>query len=143
VILVDGNLLLYAYNASSEDHAKAKEWLEAVLSGAEPVAFCWPVILAFLRIATNPRAFPHPLSRTEAAVIVSEWLDQPQTVMIGPDSNHWGILQRTLSEGKAAGPLVSDAHLAALAVEHGATLYSTDRDFARFPNLKLENPLED
>ena len=143
MILVDANLLLYAYNASAEDHAKAKEWLEAVLSGAEPVALCWPVILAFLRITTNPRAFPHPLSRTEAAMIVSEWLDQPQTVLIGPGLNHWGILQRTLSEGKASGPLVSDAHLAALAVEHGATLYSTDRDFARFPKMKLENPLED
>jgi len=143
VILVDANLLLYAYNTSAEDHSKAKDWLETVFSGTEPVALCWPVLLAFLRIATNPRAFPRPLSRTEAAVIVSEWLEQPQTVIIGPAENHWTILQRTLSDGKASGVLVSDAHLAALAVEHGATLYSTDRDFTRFTNLKLENPLED
>jgi toxin-antitoxin system PIN domain toxin len=142
VILVDANLLLYAYNTSSQDHSGAKQWLEAVLSGHEPVALCWPVILAFVRIATNPRAFPHPLSRTEAAVIVSEWLDQPQTVVIGPGEDHWVILQRMLSGGKASGALVSDAHLAAIAVEHGATLFSTDRDFTRFPNLKVENPLE-
>jgi toxin-antitoxin system PIN domain toxin len=141
VILVDANLLLYAYNASSEGHAKAKEWLESVLSGAEPVALSWPVILAFLRIATNPRAFPHPLSRTEATVIISEWLDQPQIVLVGPGPNHWSILQRSLAE--ASGPLVSDAHLAALAIEHGAILHSTDRDFAKFPRVKLENPLED
>ena len=143
MILVDANLLLYAYNASSEEHTKAKDWLEFALSGPEPVALCWPVILAFLRIATNPRAFPRPLTRPEAAVIISEWLEQPQTIVIAPAENHWTILQRTLSEGKASGALVSDAHLAALAIEHGATIYSTDRDFARFANLKVKNPLGD
>src|SRR5262245_11979397 len=100
MILVDANLLLYAYNASSEHHAGAKDWLESALSGPEPVALCWPVILAFVRIATNPRAFPLPLSRTEAAVIVSDWLSQPQTIIISPGDNHWWTLQRTLSEGK-------------------------------------------
>jgi toxin-antitoxin system PIN domain toxin len=142
VILIDAHLLLYAYNSSSEDHAKAKQCLENLLSGTEPVALCWPVILAFIRIATNPRAFPRPLSRSEAAIFVSEWLAQPQTIILGPGEQHWAILQRTLSQGKASGPLVSDAHLAALAIEHGATLYSTDRDFARFPTLRFENPLE-
>ena len=109
MILLDANLLLYAYNTSSADH--------------------------------DSRAFALPLSRAEAVLAVSEWLDQPQTVVLGAGENHWTILQRVLSQGKASGPLVSDAHLAALAVEHGATLYSTDRDFARFPNLKFENPL--
>ena len=142
MILVDVNLLLYAYNASSEDHAKAKVWLEAAFSGHEPVALCWHVILAFVRIATNSRAFPRPLSRTEAVAVVSEWLAQPQAVVIGPGENHWAILQRTLSEGKASGALASDAHLAALAIEHGATLYSSDRDFTRFPNVRFVNPLE-
>ena len=142
MILVDANLLLYAYNGSSEDHAKAKEWLETVFSGHEPVALCWSVILAFIRIATNSRAFPRPLSRTEAAAVVSEWFNQPQTVVIGPGENHWVILQRALSEGKASGALVSDAHLAALAIEHGATLCSSDRDFARFPRVRLLNPLD-
>ena len=143
MILVDANLLLYAYNASSEDHAQAKDWLEGLFSGTEPVALCWPVILAFIRLATNSRVFPHPFSRTEVAVIVSDWLDRPQTILVAPEGRHWTILQRTLSEGKASGALVSDAHLAALAIEHGATLYSTDRDFARFSNLKFENPLKE
>jgi len=142
VILPDANLLLYAHNVASEEHSKAKRWLEAILSGAEPVGLCWPVILAFLRIATNQRIFPRPLSRTQAVVIVADWLEQPQTVVLSPAENHWTILQRMLSAGKASGVLVSDAHLAALAVEHGATLYSTDRDFTRFPGLKFQNPLE-
>lgn len=142
MILVDANLMLYAYNASAEDHVKAKRWLEQVFSGPEPVALSWHVILAFMRIATNPRAFPHPLSRTDVAVIVSEWFERPQTIIVTPGENHWEILQRTCSAGKASGALVMDAHLATLAIEHGATLYSSDRDFARFPNLKFENPLE-
>lgn len=142
MILPDANLLLYAHNVTSEEHSKAKRWLEAILSGAEPVGLCWPVILAFLRIATNQRIFPRPLSRTQAVVIVADWLEQPQTVVLSPAENHWTILQRMLSAGKASGVLVSDAHLAALAVEHGATLYSTDRDFTRFPGLKFQNPLE-
>ena len=142
MILVDANLLLYAYNASSEEHLKARNWVEAVFSGHEPVALSWPVILAFIRISTNPRAFPKPLSRPEAMGIVSEWLDRPQAVVIAPGENHWDILQRLASLGKVTGALFSDAHLAALAIEHGATLHTTDRDFARFPNLKFENPLD-
>ena len=141
MIIPDANLLLYAYNTASEEHTKAREWLEAVLSGSEPVGLCWPVILAFLRIATNPRILPRPLSRTEATVVVADWLEQPQTIILLPAENHWTILQRMLSQGKASGALISDAHLAALAIEHGATLYTTDRDFTRFPGLKFENPL--
>jgi toxin-antitoxin system PIN domain toxin len=142
LILVDANLLLYAYNSSSEEHDGAMKWVEAVFSGSEPVALVWPVLLAFIRISTNARAFPKPLSRAEAMIVVSEWLDRPQTVLIVPGDNHWDTLQRVSSLGKVSGPLFSDAHLAALAIEHGATLYTTDRDFARFPNLRFENPLD-
>lgn len=142
MILVDANLLLYAYNSSSEEHDGAMKWVEAVFSGSEPVALVWPVLLAFIRISTNARAFPKPLSRAEAMIVVSEWLDRPQTVLIVPGDNHWDTLQRVSSLGKVSGPLFSDAHLAALAIEHGATLYTTDRDFARFPNLRFENPLD-
>ena len=141
MILVDANLLLYAYNASSEEHHQAKEWLEDALSGAEPVAFCWPVLLAFIRIATNARAFPRPLSRLEAIIAVTSWLERPQAVVVSAGQNHWDVLQRLLSEGKISGPLVSDAHLAALTIEHGGTLFTTDRDFGRFPDLKFRNPL--
>jgi toxin-antitoxin system PIN domain toxin len=142
MILIDANLLLYAYNESADQNDAAKHWLEEVLSGSEPVALTWTVILAFMRIATNPRAFPHPLSRTQACVIVSEWLERPQIVIVGPGERHWEILQRVSSEGKVSGPLFSDAHLAAVAIEHGATLYTTDRDFRRFPSLKCRDPLE-
>lgn len=142
MILVDANLLLYAYNASAFEHERAKAWLEDALSGAEPVAFTWPVLLAFIRIATNSRAFPSPLSRQEATLAVSSWLDQPQAVLLSPGEKHWELLQRLLSDGKVVGPLVSDAHLAALTIEHGGTLFTTDRDFSRFSNLRFKNPFE-
>ena len=143
MILVDVNLLLYAYNTSAEHHKKASRWLEDVLSGHEPMALAWTVILAFLRLTSNRRIFPHPLSRAEAARVIAGWLDRSQAVIVNPGENHWEILQRTMSEGKASGPLIADAHLAALAIEHGATLYTTDRDFARFPKLKFQNPLDE
>lgn len=142
MIFVDANLLLYAYNASAEEHSRAKNWLEKTLSGAEPVALCWPVLLAFIRIATNSRAFPHPLSRLEAMLAVSSWLERPQAVVISAGESHWQLLQKLLSEGKISGALVSDAHLAAITMEHGGTLYTTDRDFSRFPNLRFVNPIE-
>lgn len=142
MILVDANLLLYAHNSSTEQHEKARVWLEEVFSGHEPVGLSWPTILAFLRITTNPR-LPHPLSRAEAMQIVSEWLERPQAVLVGPGENHWEILQHLLSAGKATGSLVMDAHLATIAIEHGATLYTTDRDFARFPKLRFRNPIEE
>jgi toxin-antitoxin system PIN domain toxin len=142
VIFVDANLLLYAYNASAPEHVKAKAWLEETLSAAEPVAMCWPVLLAFIRISTNSRAFPHPLSRLEAAMAVSSWLERPQAVVVSAGDEHWELLQRLLSQGKISGPLVSDAHLAAMTIEHGGTLFTTDRDFSRFPNLRFTNPLE-
>ena len=142
MIFVDANLLLYAYNASSDEHEPAKAWLEDVLSGSEPVALCWPVLLAFIRISTNARAFPHPLSRTEATLAVSAWLERPQTVVVSAEQNHWELLQKLLSEGKISGPLVSDAHLAAMTIEHGGVLFTTDRDFSRFPNLRFINPIE-
>lgn len=142
MIFVDANLLLYAYNASAEEHSRAKDWLEKALSGPEPVALCWPVLLAFIRIETNSRAFPHPLSRLEAMLAVSSWLERPQVVVVSAGQNHWELLQRLLSEGKISGALVSDAHLAAMTIEHGGILFTTDRDFSRFSNLRFANPLE-
>lgn len=140
--LVDANILLHAYNSTSPDNAKARRWLEAALSGAEPVCLAWITILAFLRIATNPRVFEHPFSIAEAVTLVSEWLEQPPVVMLDPQERHWQILRDLLSEAQAKGPLVMDAHLAALAIEHGAVLATVDKDFTRFPGLKLFNPLD-
>ena len=139
--LLDANILLYAYNRASEHHPRARRWLEDALAGSVPVAFCWPTLLAFLRIATSPRAFPRPLSIAEARGIVDRWLAVPIAALVHPTDRHWEILGRLLVTGQASGPLVSDAHLAALAIEHGATLITNDRDFARFAGLRVEYPL--
>ena len=141
MILADANLLLYAYNADAADHARAKEWLERELSSPSLFCLSWQTITAFIRISTNHRAFPRPLSIEEAVRIVSAWLDRPQCRVLTQTERHWAIFAGLLAEEKVTGPLVMDAHLASLAIEHGATLATTDRDFARFSTLKLVNPL--
>jgi len=142
VILIDANLLLYAEDSRSEEHAEAREWWDAQLSGTEPVGLSWQVITAFVRIGTNPRLHQRPLSLGEAIARVDSWLEQPCVRIVSPTEDHWTIFQKLLREGKASANLVSDAHLAALAVECNATLCSTDTDFARFRSLKWTNPLE-
>jgi uncharacterized protein len=141
MILPDANLLLYAYNTDADQHTLARQWLESVLSGAQLVGLSWQTITAFIRIGTNPRAFPNPLSISEAAQIASRWFARPSVTILVPGERHWAILNELLTQGQAYGPLVMDAHLAALAIEHGATLYTTDRDFSRFPGLRIVNPL--
>ena len=141
MILVDANLLLHAYNPRSVQHARAKAWFEATLSGTRPVRFAWVTIWAFLRITTHARIFEHPLSFEEAAGHVSSWFAQPCVGLLEPGDHHWETLTTAASAGQASGPLVMDAALAALAIEHGATLQTTDRDFARFTGLKWADPL--
>ena len=141
MILVDANLLLHAYNTRSTDHHAARAWLEAVLSGSDLVRFAWLTLWAFLRIATNPRVFENPLSMDEAETLVSSWLAQPVAGIAEPGDRHWDILRELAREGQTSGPLVMDAALAAIALEHGATLCTTDRDFARFDGLSWTNPL--
>jgi uncharacterized protein len=141
MILVDANLLLYAYNPSDPAHPGARTWLEATFSGAEPVGLPWATLLAFLRIATNPRAFPNPLTIAEGVEIVGQWLDLPAVQVLEPTERHWQVLAELLPRSQARGPLVADAHLAALAIEHGALLCSTDRDFSRFAGIRWQNPL--
>lgn len=142
MIPCDANLPLYAYNVDAADHTKARVWLEGELSSPSLFCFSWQTITAFIRISTNHRAFPRPLSIEEAVTIVSSWLDMPQCRVLAETERHWAIFAEALAKEKAVGPLVMDAHLATLAVEHGATLATTDRDFARFSNLKVVNPLE-
>jgi toxin-antitoxin system PIN domain toxin len=142
LILVDANLLLYAYNLDSVYHSAARHWLEKILSGAQPLHLAWATLLAFMRIGTNSRIFPHPLAASEAVSIISEWLERPTVSILDPTEGHWKILADLVTKTQAHGPLVTDAHLAALAIEHGATLYTTDQDFSRFPGLKLLNPLK-
>jgi toxin-antitoxin system PIN domain toxin len=141
VILVDANILLYAEDSRSALHKPAREWWDAQLSGAAPVCLSWAVISAFIRISTNNRVFERPLSLEEAIDRVQSWLAQPCVRVIHPAQAHWTTFQEMLRKGKARGNLVSDAHLAALAVEHGCELNSTDSDFSRFPKLKWKNPL--
>jgi uncharacterized protein len=142
VILVDANLLLYAYHPRAAQHQASREWLEAVLSGREFVRFAWLTLWAFLRIATNPRVFEQSLSISEAGEVVSSWLAQPVAGILDPGERHWEILARLMAQGQTTGPLVMDAVIAAIALEHGATLCTTDQDFSRFAGLKVANPLE-
>jgi len=141
MILTDANLLLYAYNRDAAEHAEARRWLEEQLSAPDLFCFSWQTITAFLRISTNARAFAHPLTTAEATEIVAAWLERPQAVILTPGERHWEIFSNLLLTGQAVGPLVMDAHLAALALEHGCQLATTDRDFARFPGLQTLNPL--
>lgn len=143
MILVDANLLLYAVDNASRYHARARSWWDDQLSGHAPVGLAWQVLTAFIRIGTNPRLLQRPLSLEEAAEQIQSWLDQPCTRIVRPSESHWTVFQRLLLEGQATANLAMDAHLAALAIEHGCTLMSADADFARFPKLKWRNPLVD
>jgi hypothetical protein len=141
VKIVDLNILLYAANRDSPRHAEAKAWLEDLLSGEETVALPWVVLLGFLRLTTNPRVMPRPITVTEAAAVVDGWLAQPSVIALNAGDEHWRILRTLIAASGSAGNLTTDAHLAALAIEHGAELCSTDGDFARFAHLRWVNPL--
>lgn len=139
--LADANLLLYAYDAGSPRGTRARTWLEEQLNGDEPFALPWSSIHAFLRITTHASVFTRPLSLQEATDAVAGWLELPAVHVLEPGPRYWPILRELVVRGQARGNLVGDAHLAALAIEHGATLCTTDRDFARFPGLRLVDPI--
>jgi uncharacterized protein len=141
MILIDANLLLYAYDPQSASHKASRTWLEEALSGPQLARFSWLTLWAFLRISTNPRVFERPLSMKEAAATVASWLDQPTAGILEPGERHCEILQGLTQRGQTPGPLVMDAALAAIAIEHGATLCTTDRDFSRFAGLTWVNPI--
>jgi toxin-antitoxin system PIN domain toxin len=141
VKLVDANLLIYAVDEGSPHHGAAKPWLEEQLSGSETFAFAWAVLLAFLRLSTNPRVFAAPLALEEAVDLVDSWLEQPCATVVHPTDRHSQTLRELLVPLGTAGNLTSDAHLAALSIEHGAELCSGDADFARLPSVRWVNPL--
>ena len=141
MILVDANILLYAEDSLHPRHQQARAWWDGQLSGTGTVCLCWTVLSAFIRIGTNPRVFETPLSLEQSLARVQSWLDQPCTRVVLPTGRHWLVFEQMLKEGQAVANLVTDAHLAALAIEHGCELASTDADFARFPKLKWRNPL--
>jgi toxin-antitoxin system PIN domain toxin len=141
VILVDANLLIYAIDSDSAHHKKARRWLEDVLSGTTPVGLAWVVILAFLRVTTRPGILRRPLDPERAVEFVDSWLAQPYVQALGPGEGHWAVLRQLIAVVGTAGNLTSDAHLAAMALERGCDVYSTDADFGRFPGVRHLNPL--
>ena len=141
MICPDVNLLLYAVNDLYPQHAKAKCWWDSALSGAEPVGLGHVVVLGFVRISTNKKIFDRPLTILEATTEIDSWLKQPCVEWINPSSFHWDTYKAMLLNGKAGSNLTTDAHIATLASEVGATVYSNDTNFDRFPGLKVVNPL--
>lgn len=141
MILIDANVLLYAYNSSSPDHERARAWLETTLAEEGDVRIDLVTLLAFVRIATNPAVFARPMSVDEAIAAVEAWLALPNVSVAQPTTSHWSALADVARTGQVRGPDVMDAHLAALAIQSGATLCTTDRGFARFDALKRLNPL--
>lgn len=142
MIVPDVNILIYAHYSGANEHRRAASWLQSVLSGAEKVGLSWATVLAFLRITTTPRLFTNPYELGEAVSIAGTWLAETNVVILHPTERHWRILTNLLPNSRVRGSLVMDAHLAAIAIEHGATLCTNDRDFARFPGLKVEFPLQ-
>jgi toxin-antitoxin system PIN domain toxin len=141
VILVDANLLIYAIDRDSPHHREARIWLEEILSNTTPVGLAWIVTLAFLRVTTRAGIMHNPLPPERAIAYVDSWLAQPHVALVRPGEQHWPILRNLLQVSGTSGNLTSDAHLAALAIEQGYAIYSTDNDFRRFAGLTVVNPL--
>jgi hypothetical protein len=142
MILVDANLLIYAVNKDAPLHTGAKSWLEEAVSGPGTVALSWNVLLAFIRLTTRTGMFRSPLALDAAFQVVQEWLDQPSVVVIEPGPRHLRLFRDLILPCGTGGNLTSDARLAAIAIEHGAELCTTDADFGRFPGLRWRNPLK-
>jgi uncharacterized protein len=133
----DLNLLLYAVNADSPQHKAARSWIESAFASAGGIAFCWPALLGFLRLATRTGIFSQPLTVEQALEVVRQWIDRPAARLLAPTERHADVLASLLVAQGRGGHLVSDAHLAALAIEHGVQLGTFDRDFERFAGLRL------
>jgi toxin-antitoxin system PIN domain toxin len=140
VVIVDANVLLYAVDSASAHHERSRAWLDSSLSGAEAVGLAWIALLAFIRVGTNPGIFPAPMTADQATAQVESWLGAPAALVVQPTARHASVLRGLLRETGTAGNLTTDAHLAALAIEHGADIVSHDRDFARFPGVKHRLP---
>lgn len=142
MIILDANLLLCAYNADAPQQKASAKWLTELVASGETIGLPWVTIWAFVRISTNARIWGNPLPASEAFRIVDEWLAQPAVALLPPGPRHWDLLKDLATQHKATGPLLTDAVLAAHAIENGAVLASTDQDFSRFKRLRWINPLE-
>lgn len=138
--VVDANVLLNAINRSASDHIRAKKWLDNALSGGVSVGLAWIVLLAVARLSTRPGLFERPLTFAEITDLIREWIAAPSAVVIHPGERHLEILTGLLERSGTAGNLTSDAHLAALAIEHRASIVSFDADFARFDGVRWSRP---
>ena len=141
MILLDANVLLYAHSTTSPHHEKARRWLENTLARHEDIGLAWVTIMAFLRLATNPAAYERPLSMPEALAVMESYLSRSNVYAVSPAAQHWTFFKKTCEQGQVASRFVTDAHLAALALEFGASVCTADRDFTRFPGLKIIDPL--
>ena len=139
--LPDVNLLLYAIDEDSPRYEVARPWVEALFGGTETVALAWAVALAFVRLTTKPQVMTQPFAVDEALDVVDGWLARPNVVVVHPTDRHAHILRELLTPLGTGGNLTTDAHLAALSIEHGADLYSSDADFSRFPGVRWQDPL--
>jgi toxin-antitoxin system PIN domain toxin len=139
--LPDVNILLYAFRDAAPDHAAYRSWLEDTLAAEEPFAVVDVVLSGFIRIATHPRVFDPPATVAQAFSFAEALRTSPNAVLLSPGPRHWELFERMCREGTARGNLVADAYIAALAVESGSELITTDRDFARFPGLRWRHPL--
>ena len=141
MIVPDVNLLVHAYNADSPRHDRARKWWETALNGSKPVGLPWAVLLGYLRLTTNRQILAAPLSASAACDHIRSWLNRPVASIIHTGDGHAEILFGLLEHVGTASSLTTDAHLAALAIEHQADLHSTDADFGRFPGLRWVNPV--
>lgn len=139
--ILDVNIVLYATDSAAPQHRAVSDWLKALRATGEIVGLPWITLWAFLRISTNPRLWAHPKSGSEACALMRRWMEEPGVIMPEPGPRHATIIERMITVFGVTGPLVTDAALAALAIEHGATLASTDQDFRRFPEVRWVNPL--
>ena len=140
MIVPDVNLLVHAYNSESRIHPVARAWWEALLNGTQPVGLAWVAALGFIRLTTHRQILANPLPVSLACAHVRTWLARPCVAVLHPGTRHADVLFGLLEHLGSAGNLTTDAHLAALAIEHQAELHSTDADFARFPGLRWKNP---
>ena len=141
MIVPDLNLLIYAHNDMAPEHQPAREWWQELLNSTERVGLPWVVTTGFLRLTTQRSAYRHPLTLEQATDTVFEWYDVPHVAPLNPGAQHLSIVRRLLEVAGASGDLVTDAHIAALAIEHQAEVHSNDMDFGRFPGLRWRNPL--
>lgn len=141
MIVVDTNLLVYAVHEQSAFHARAQRWMNALLNGDELIGFPWTSVMGFVRLSTNSRVFTAPLPVQRAIAVVDEWMANRAVTVVEPGTGHWSIMRDLLVDAGRGGNLTTDAHLAALCIERGATLHTADGDFSRFRGLRWSNPL--